>query len=71
MAEPVFFSQNPELIHWANAGAVLKNHSQASFRMVSQKISPLGKPIAFLYFRFPYSKHLAQSAKKRDRSRSE
>jgi hypothetical protein len=59
------------VICYANAGAVLKSHSQESFRMLSQKISPLGKPIVSLYFRFPYSKHLAQSAKKRGRSRSE
>jgi hypothetical protein len=48
MAEPVFFPENPGLIRWANGGAVLKRHSQASLRMLSQNISPLGEPSATL-----------------------
>jgi len=70
--EPVCSPENPGLIRCTNAGAVLKRPSQASLQMLSQNISPLGKPIATLCLSLsPYSHHLAQGAKKQGRSRSE
>ena len=59
------------LIRCTNAGAVLKRHSQASFRILFQNISPLGKPIATLCISLSHSQYLAQGAKRQGRSRSE
>jgi hypothetical protein len=59
------------LIRCTNAGAVLKRHSQASFRMLFQNTSSLGKPIATMCVSLSHSQYLAQGAKKQGRSRSE
>jgi hypothetical protein len=57
--------KNPGLIRCTNAGDVLKRHSQASFQMLFQNISPLGKPTATLclsHFPIPIFSRKARKA---------